>query len=55
MSPSTLSSHLSSFTSKHRSQQNICFTQTEEHSSKYPKQTKKEEEYECVNCSYLLL
>ncbi|KAH9538099.1 hypothetical protein CY35_16G087700, partial [Sphagnum magellanicum] len=26
-----------------------------EHSSKYPKRTKKEEEYVCVNCSYLLL
>jgi hypothetical protein len=50
-----LSSHFSSFTSKHCSQQNICFTRTEEHSSKYPKWTKKEEEYECVNCSYLLL
>jgi hypothetical protein len=35
--------------SKHRFQQNICFIWTEEHSNKYPKQTKKEEEYECHN------
>jgi hypothetical protein len=55
MSPSTYHHIFSSFTSKHRSQQNICFTRIEEHFSKYPKQTKKEEEYECVNCSYLLL
>jgi hypothetical protein len=36
-----LSSHFSSLTSKHHSQQNICFTQIEKHSSKYPKRNKK--------------